>query len=276
MPAALAWDAALDRQCQAIVEKVCDPAASPADRGVAWKRLLLLLGPHLEQWCRQCRLLRRAGLATEDDARSVLVLVVTRLARDDFDNLRRWISRQRLADDAEQLETDAIERIVRLSGREAAEAAAGEANDGLASSPANGDTPLRGWLLNLLRFVAKDHVKQRLGWAEPTTDAPADKRDLGTNAERMDMLSEAGVRPPMTDMLALRRLIDQMRSYVETFPAPMRHALDLWMRDASFEEIASELGLESPAEGRALARAAQARLRERFRDQWPQIRVGGA
>jgi hypothetical protein len=39
--------------------------------------------------------------------------------------------------------------------------------------------------------------------------------------------------------------------------------------DEPFERIAEALGLEGAERGRALVRAGLARLRERFREQWP-------
>jgi hypothetical protein len=266
------WDAAADARHAALVATVCDATRSAAERDAAWKRLLVSFAPHVEAWAKKSRVLRRAGLATEDDARAVLVATFARLQKNDFDNLRSWLARRAAHEEGdERAETDAIERLVRLAKEDDADEAARDA----AGDDAEG-TPLRGWLANVVRFVIKDHVKHRLGWAAPAAGAPASKRDLETNADRIDDAVDAWERPPVTDLVALRRLLEEIRGYVETFPAPMRAALDMWMQDASYGEIAARLGLESEDAGRALARAAQARLRERFRHSWPEIRLGEA
>ncbi len=252
--------------------RVCDTGRSAPERDRAWKELLLAIAPHVERWALRSGTLRRVRLTTEDDARAVLVALVARLAARDFDNLRQWLARQS-SDDEEGCETDAIERLVRLAADDARLATDAPVAD--VDEAGSDDTPLRGWLLRLLRFVIKDHVKHRLGWASPSEDgAHASKRDLGTNAERLDDVTPAATRPPITDLVAMRRLMGEMMGFAQTFPAPMRAALDMWMKDATFEEIATQLGLEGPEAGRALARAAQARLRERFRDAWPAIRFG--
>jgi hypothetical protein len=250
---------AFDRECAALVDRVCDASRPASERDRDWQQLLVRLAPPLEEWIRKNRLLRRAGLATPDDTRAVLVAVFARLARDDFDNLRRWLARRPTSDGDDALETDAVERIVGIA-REPA-----EAEEPAVDAVDAARTPFRGWLLNLVQFVVKDHVKQRLGW----TRGELDKRDLGTNANRLDDVGERGDRPPVTDLVALRRLLADIRAYTETFPEPMKAALDLWTQDFSFDEIASRLGLATADEGRALARAAQARLRERFRGAWP-------
>lgn len=74
-----------------------------------------------------------------------------------------------------------------------------------------------------------------------------------------------------------------MREFVATFPESMRVAFDLWLHDHAFEEIAARLGqmdaeAASAEQARKLVRAAQARLRERFRADWERFvsqRPGG-
>lgn len=51
----------------------------------------------------------------------------------------------------------------------------------------------------------------------------------------------------------------------------MRAALTLWTEDVDFAEIANRLGLGDAARARALVRAAQARLREQFRERVPEL-----
>jgi hypothetical protein len=135
-----------------------------------------------------------------------------------------------------------------------------------------GDTPLRAWLLSQLTWAIKDHVRQRYGWAQrgaTGSDPGPSRRDVNTNASRLADAPEAGERPPLTDYLALSRLLAEIEAYAAAFPGPMKRALDLWLEDHDFAAIARAVPLGSADEARALVRAAQARLRERFRDRWP-------
>jgi hypothetical protein len=244
-----AWDVDFDRECRPLVKAVC--GAQGDARVAAWHSLLLRISGPLEVFIGRSALLLRCRLAGPDDTRAVLVEVISRLARHDFENLKAFLTAQPpgTPDDHEELRE--VERLSRAAGDEEEESL----DDSL-------HTPLRGWLLGLLRFTIKDHVKKRLGWA--AADGRS-RRDLTTDAERLDDQPETGVRPPITDLIALRRMASDMLGFAETFPQEMRDALGLWMQDVSFEEIAIRVGLDGPARGRALVRAAQARLREKFR-----------
>jgi DNA-directed RNA polymerase specialized sigma24 family protein len=251
------WDSNFDRECRGLVKTIC--TAAGREREAAWQTLLLRASPHLEGWILRSTLLQRCRLATPDDARAVLVEVIERLAQRGFENLRRFLDAQPPAPGPDdELELSEVSRLARTaeSDDDAAEAAA--------DAP---DTPLRGWLIGLLRFAVKDHIKKRLGWTarRPGEERAPSRRDLSTDADRLDDQPEAGERPPITDLMAMRQMLDRMRDYSATFPVPMRQALELWMQDVGFDEIAVRLGVEGPERSRALVRAAQARLRERFR-----------
>lgn len=226
------WDADLERECTALVVAICSTSSSKAEIDRAWRELLTRVAPHIEGWARANPLLRRCRLNGDDDVRGLLIAVMTKLSQRDHENLRSFLARE---------------------------------DDG------GGDTPLRGWLLGLVRFAAQDHVKHRLGWHGPAPEGEAEgrqgsKRDLGTDAARFDDLVEQGLRPPMTDMLTRQRLLDEVRAHAATFPPAMQSALEDWLTDHSFEEIAEKLELAGgPDEARALVRSAQARLRERLR-----------
>jgi hypothetical protein len=110
------------------------------------------------------------------------------------------------------------------------------------------------------------------GWLvsrEPA--APASKRDLGTDAQRLHEVPEHGERPPITDLVAVRRLVADVQAYMRTFPEQMREALELWLADHDFAEIAARLSLGDAERARAIVRAGQARLRDRFRANWPAL-----
>jgi DNA-directed RNA polymerase specialized sigma24 family protein len=244
-----AWDADFDRECQALVKAVC--GAQGEARTAAWHSLLLRTSGPLEVFIVHSALLQRCRLAGPDDVRAVLVEVISRLARHDFENLKAFLAAQPPGTPGDEEELQEVERLSR---------AAGDEEDPALDEPH--ETPLRGWLLGLLRFTIKDHAKKRLGWSAA---GGRSRRDLTTDAERLDDQPDTGVRPPITDLIALRQMASDMLGFAETFPRPMRDALELWMQDVSFEEIAVRVGVDGPAGGRALVRAAQARLREKFR-----------
>lgn len=252
MAGMVVWDMAFEAARVREVAALCEASTAPA-RVEAWRALMTSLSAPIERWARHSHLLRRAGLDGEDDARWLLVDVLERLARRDFENLRAFRARQRPLDTGRPL--DALDTFGRLCEPDPPETPG-------ASEPA-GLTPFRAWLLTLVRFAATDHVRRRLG-APPAAGEPA-KRGLGTDAERLPTGSGPGVRPPMTDWLQMHQTLEAVTAVLETFPATMRAAVELWLVDADHDEIAAKLGLESPPQARALVRAGVARLRERFR-----------
>ncbi|MBK9032857.1 MAG: hypothetical protein IPL61_16560 [Myxococcales bacterium] len=245
------WTREVDDRAAALIDGV---VAGGDARAGAWRGLMVLLAPHLEAWARSSRLLRRCRLAGDDDARAVMVAVFERLVAHDHANLRAFAAREAAADS----DPDAImAELARL----------GRLDDDLTDEPAADEpAPVKAWLLRLLDYVARDHVRRRFGWARD--DGPS-KRDLGSDAARLDGVVDAGARPPLTDRLTVGRLVAEVRAHMATFPAPMPAALELWFDDHGFEEIATALTLASADAARALVRAGQARLRERFRGRAP-------
>lgn len=243
------WDAALDRRLCALVDRIVREDAG------AWRELMVALAPHLERWARASRVLRRCRLTGDDDQRAVMVLVFERLAEDRFANLRRFVARQPAAADPE---ADLVDEVVRLGKLE---------DDDPGNDAPVGETPLRAWLLTSLEFAARDHVRQRFGWSvkpgEPT------KRSLHTDAAPIEEAPEPATRPPMTDRLTVSKLVAEVHAHIKSFPADMRSALLLWLDDLDYASIASQLALDDATRARALVRAGQARLRERFRGRSP-------
>jgi DNA-directed RNA polymerase specialized sigma24 family protein len=255
-PSPMEWTGEVDRRLRGVVQRVCDRAAEAAARTAAWRELMVELSPHVEGWARRSRTLRRCRLAGDDDARTVLVDVLRRLAAHDHEALRAFLERRppTAADEQERDEASAIERIAALLG--------GEADDEEAEPV---DTPLRAWVLRIVDFAAKDHVRARLGGGEQ------DKRALGTDAQRLDAAPEPAARPPLTDLVTLRKVLAEIREAIAGFPAQMQRALALWVEDERFDAIARELGLDGPDRARELVRAATARLRDRFRARFPSL-----
>ena len=249
------WDLADEAAGVRLVVAVCDDAAPRAAREQAWHALLVQIGPVIEAWATRSPILRQARLANPDDARAVLTLTIERLAADGFANLRRVLARRPApAGDADQL--DVLGRL-------------GD-DDGSDDDRAATQTPLRAWLRTLTRYCERDQVRRRLG----ESDGHA-KRGVTTDAAPLPTTGLPGARPPITDVLTMAALVDEVRAYMATFPAAMRTALERWLADADFDEIAAELALPDAARARALVRAGQARLRERFRDRMPAM-FGGA
>lgn len=128
------------------------------------------------------------------------------------------------------------------------------------------------YLSGSVRLHSIMRVIEDSGWIvvrEPRV--PASKRDVGTDAQRLHDVSEQGERPPITDLVAVRRLIAEVQAYMSTFPVQMQEALQLWLEDHGFAEISTRLSLGDAAQARAIVRAGQARLRERFRGDWPAL-----
>ena len=108
------------------------------------------------------------------------------------------------------------------------------------------------------------------GWKVLAIAAAKDRRHVGSGADRLDDAPEPSTRPGMTDRLTLEQMLGEIRAFADGFPADLRTALDLWMADVDYPEIAQRVGVPDAAEARALVRAAQARLRAKFRGAWPE------
>lgn len=232
----------------ALVERLVGSRAQDA-----WRQLMVKIAPRIEGWARNNRLLKRCRLAGDDDARAVMVAVLERLAANDYQNLAAFVAHQDLVEPA----PDLVEEVVRL----------GKLEDDEPAADADTGTPFRAWLLRLVDFTARDHVRRRLGWGP--RDGAGSKRDLTTDAVPLDMHPEPAARPPMTDRLTVGKLVEEITAHIETFPAEMRTAIIMWLDDAPPTEIATALALADVGRAKALVRAGQARLRERFRGRSP-------
>jgi DNA-directed RNA polymerase specialized sigma24 family protein len=262
------WTERFEQECTELVHRLL--AASSTVRRDLWRELMTRLGPHLEQWAEQSYVLRRCRLATPDDARAVLVHALERLQANDFANLRKFAGRHDPGEASDRADTATLTCVVKLAAED------DQAGD---SEPAvDPRTPLRAWLLTLLRYTVKDHVRDRLGWghaARSGEHAAGSKRDVNSQATRLDDHDEHGERPPVTDFLTLQKFLVDVIAFVETFPADMQRATRLWLDDRSVDEIATDLAV-SAAQATALVRSAKARLRERFRGDWDQLQgLGG-
>lgn len=243
------WTADFERDVVALVQRLIETRAQDA-----WRALMVKLAPRLEGWARNNRLLKRCRLAGDDDARAVMVAVLERLAANDYQNLGAFLAHQELA----APQPDLVAEVIRLGKLD---------DDDAATTDVDHGTPLRAWMLRLVDFTSRDHVRRRLGWGQ--RDGAPSKRDLTTDAAALDDHPEPAARPPMTDRLTVSKLVEEVSKHIDTFPAEMRIAVIMWLDDAEPAEIAKKLDLGDPARAKALIRAGQARLRERFRGRSP-------
>lgn len=247
-----AWNHAFEQEVVALVHRVVE-----ARDQKAWRALMVKIAPRLEGWARGNRLLKRCRLSTDDDARAVMVAVLERLAASDYENLKAFLAHTEPA----APEDDLVAEVIRLGKLDEDDSSGtGEPDDDIG-------TPLRAWLLRLVDFTSRDHVRKRLGWG-PRDGAP-NKRDLHSDAAPLSDSPEPSARPPMTDRLTVSKLVAEVTQTIDTFPADMATAVRLWLDDVDPGEIAKRLALSDPAKAKALIRAGQARLRERFRGRSP-------
>ena len=121
-----------------------------------------------------------------------------------------------------------------------------------------------------LRADALERVIAAAGFAVRPLPA-ASKRDATSGAERLDAAPERGERPPLSTLLGVRQALTEITAHIGEFPPPMQAALRLWLDEAGFDAIAAALALPDARAAQALVRAAQARLRARFRGAWPEL-----
>ena len=246
-----AWNQAFEQDLVTLVQRV----AASKDTA-AWRSLMVKIAPRLEGWARHNKLLKRCRLSTEDDARAVMVAVLERLAANNYENLKAFLAHTEPAPP----DDDLVAEVIKLGKLDDEGSAPGEPDD-------NTGTPLRAWLLRLVDFTSRDHVRKRLGWGP--RDGSPNKRDLHSDAAPLEDSPEPAARPPMTDRLTVSKLVAEVTQTIDTFPADMANAVRLWLDDVDPIDIAKRLALADAGKAKALIRAGQARLRERFRGRSP-------
>jgi hypothetical protein len=265
------WDLPFEQRSQALVRTVVEQRGP--DRLKAWQQLLAAVAPHIERWAAQNPTLRALRLTSEDETRSVLVRVVERLQRGQHANLRMFLEARLavLASGPESGDGDgrAVQRFAAVA------VAAGLCEDESAETSLLDDTeqtPLRAWLKGLVAYVAHDHAAARLGRGQhlntPGDTGPLDKRRMHSDAKRITESDAGWVRPPITDLLTLKRIAAEVQAFVNAkMPVQLKRALELRLDEHGYEEIAAELLLKSATEAEQLVRAAKERLRAEFRHQ---------
>ncbi len=124
------------------------------------------------------------------------------------------------------------------------------------------DKTFGDWIRIATKNALRDYIRAELGEvdSDAPTSEPSPKRLLNEFA-RSGFVEERGVRPPYTAAQLARQLLEFAQGGL---PPDQFRALSLWLDGAGFEEIAVELGLESPEAARNLVRAALAVLRRKF------------
>lgn len=203
-----------------------------AGEPAAWRALQEVIEPAIVRIARGHSGMRRKGLASlPDDIAEIRIATLERLARADFQNLRRFLERS---------------------------ATAGEA----------GAQGFDSWLYTMVDFVIREHLRKRYGRApKPTESVSAprpSKRDLHSHAGRFDdelsrsLLQTVG----LTTRLTLGEIFEFIDAY---FSAVETQAIRLYfMEEQSFEDIARAIGLEDAKSAERLVRRLNARLRYRF------------
>jgi hypothetical protein len=205
-----------------------------AGDGAAWQQLQAALDPMITSIARSHPGLRAKGLAAlPDDVAEVRTATFERLARKNFDNLKRFVERQSQA---------APERPERFDA----------------------------WIYGAVDYVIREHLRQRFGRApkpnpgEPNAVRPS-KRELQSQAGRIDglevdrsFISTLGMTSKLT--------VAEIWTHIERdFDADEVRALRLYYSDdRDFDEIASGLGLADDKSAEKLIRRLNARLRYRF------------
>lgn len=119
------------------------------------------------------------------------------------------------------------------------------------------DKTFADWIRIVTANVVRDYIRDH---------ADAEGRDpsvhrLLNQFTISGAVEEIGERPAITAAQTAQQLLAYAEGHL---PAPQHRALMLWIEGASDEDIAADLGLEDPADGRKLLRAAVATLRRQF------------
>jgi DNA-directed RNA polymerase specialized sigma24 family protein len=199
----------------------------------AWPALQALLEPAIAQIVKRHRDLRRKGLDRPDDVAEVRTASLERLARNDFQNLRKF-----------------LEQVAEHPRSESFDA----------------------WLYGVVDFAVRDHLRKRYGRAPklPSTDASRpqpSKRELQSQAGRLDDESEDPQRSLLEVVSVTTRLtlVEIFAFIADTFSPAEVTAIQLYYVDGNgFAEIADALALPDAKHAEQLIRRLNARLRHRF------------
>jgi DNA-directed RNA polymerase specialized sigma24 family protein len=204
-----------------------------AGDGLAWRELQAEIGPTIGAIaCRHPGMRQRGLSALPDDIAEITTASLERLARSDFQNLKRYIERK----PAE------------------------------ASQPNSFD----GWLYGAVEYVIRDHLRRRYGRAPRIESGEAlqvqpSRRDLQSHAGR---LADGGIERSflVTVGMTAKLTAAQIFAHIERdFAADEARAMRLYYaQDCSFEEIAQELALPDGKSAERMIRRLNARLRYRF------------
>ena len=132
---------------------------------------------------------------------------------------------------------------------------------------ARGDNPrlrFMTWLRVVAKRVGIDYLRGHPDYIDRRREAGASAPGRWVEAGTLPPPSRgAGERPPVTNR---GTALELLRYAAGAIPETQRRALELWVQSEPYDEIASRLGLGSPAEAEKTVRAAIERLRRKFRE----------
>ena len=203
-------------------------ARASAGDAVAWRELSALLWPVWERLVRSAPQMRAPGSST-DHVDNVVVNVFEKL----------W-----------KLDADGNRKLASYPPWQARDENRGKTFD--------------DWNRIVTANAVRDYVREQVGRDAEAKKAdrrmPSVKRLLNEFANSLPFETLA-VRPPVTAEQTARELLQYAEKHL---PVSQYRALGLWLQNESYEEIATDLGLDTPATGQALVRAAVAVLRRQF------------
>lgn len=123
------------------------------------------------------------------------------------------------------------------------------------------DKTFSDWLRIVVANAARDYARTQTGRvSESSPPQEISRKRLLNEFSLAPALDTLGTRPPFTNMQTAKELLSFARQHLED---DQLQALDLWLNGADFDEIATELLVDTEA-ARRLVRAAVAVMRRRF------------
>jgi DNA-directed RNA polymerase specialized sigma24 family protein len=216
-----------------------------AGDGAAWTALQRTIEPIVSAMARRHPLLRKKGLAAlPDDVAEVVTSTLERLARGEFQNLRRFLERFPLGEDGAGWR----------------------------------DSELDDWLYGTVDYVIREHVRTRFGRApkQPSSESQVlpSKRDVHTQAGRLDETSDRSFLRTLG--MTAKLTAGEIFAHIERdFTPEEARAMRLYfLDDQSIEAIAQALDLPNAKAADRLIRRLNARLRYHFVEADAKSRTG--
>jgi DNA-directed RNA polymerase specialized sigma24 family protein len=194
----------------------------------AWQELVASVGPQVQQIAGAHASLRTRALTAPEAIADVMTATLSRLAKDDYRNLARYLAQRSLA------------------------------------KPQSFDS----WLYGAVDFAIREYLRDKFGRAPAAVSeqrARPSKRDLNTQAERVEeerLHVSLGSALAITDRLELAKIVAYMTKRFK--PLELQAMRLHYAQDLSPAELAAALGLADAEAASKLVRRLNARLRHYF------------